>query len=66
MPGQQLIVDKSLLPGHITLTWDASCSLNDFDYAVYEGPLGDISGQTPATCSTLGATTHTLLPDTLY
>ncbi len=62
VPGQQLLADKSLLTGHITLTWGGSCSLGDADYAVYQGQLGDIGGQTPVVCSTLGAATHTFLP----
>jgi hypothetical protein len=63
VPGQQLIVGKSLLAGHITLSWGESCSLDDDDYAVYAGQLGNIGGQSPVACSTLGAAIHTFLPD---
>ena len=62
VPGQQLVVGKSLLAGHIALTWGESCLVDDDDYAVYEGQLNDIGGQSPATCSTGGAENHTLLP----
>ena len=64
VPGQQLVLGKSLLADHVSLTWGDSCSLIDDDYAVYEGQLGDFGGQTPLACSTSGATTHPTLPGT--
>jgi hypothetical protein len=36
----------------ITLSWGASCSASDADYAVYEGSIGSFASQAPRTCST--------------
>jgi hypothetical protein len=62
VPGQQLTVGKSPVAGPIMLTWGESCSLDDDDYAVYEGQLSSIGGHSPVVCSTLGATSYDLSP----
>ncbi len=48
-----------LSPTRVRLTWGASCSGADMDYAVYSGDMssGIFSGHQPNTCSTSGATT---------
>ncbi|MCP3982706.1 MAG: hypothetical protein GY716_25730 [bacterium] len=48
--------------GQIELSWGSSCVLNDDDYAVYEGTLGDYTSHIPATCTTAGAQSHTMTP----
>ena len=40
----------------VSLTWDASCSGNDTDYAVYDGKLGNFTSHRPVVCSTGGNT----------
>ena len=49
--------------GKITLSWAASCSPSDDDYAVYEGTVGALESQVPVVCSTDGATSHTFEPE---
>jgi len=46
----------------ITLSWGASCTTADFDYAIYEGSIGSFGGHTPYSCSTGGATSATVSP----
>ncbi|HKQ98598.1 MAG TPA: Ig-like domain repeat protein, partial [Candidatus Polarisedimenticolia bacterium] len=48
--------------GDITLSWGASCSANDTDYAVYEGIVGHAYNHVARLCSTGGATSVTLTP----
>jgi hypothetical protein len=50
--------------GELTLTWQASCSAADDDYAVYEGTLGDYASHVPAStgCTTGGTTDATVTP----
>lgn len=49
--------------GQLTLSWGASCSATDTDYAAYEGTLGaPFNTHVPVTCSTGGATSWTLTP----
>ncbi len=52
--GQQMYVIKQ--EDSVSLTWDASCSGNDTDYAVYEGKLGNFTSHRPVVCSTGGNT----------
>ncbi len=52
--GQQMYVIKQ--ENSVSLTWDASCSGNDTDYAVYEGKLGVFTSHRPVVCSTGGNT----------
>ncbi|MEM7247768.1 MAG: sulfatase-like hydrolase/transferase [Acidobacteriota bacterium] len=55
----------SRLPGgELRLSWSASCSVEDTDHALYEGALGDFTSHVPAACSTGGAQTFDLTPDT--
>jgi hypothetical protein len=49
--------------GDLELTWSASCSVDDDDYAVYEGTLGDFSSHRANVCTTGGVTTATITPD---
>ncbi len=68
MSGVPLTVDKS--PGdEVSLTWGASCSAADADYAVYEGSLGSFASHAPRACSSGGALSFSLAPpegDTYY
>lgn len=48
--------------GDLQLSWAASCSPNDTDYAVYEGTLGDFSSHDSVTCSTGGMTSAMIQP----
>lgn len=57
-----LILGKEL-DGSLALTWGDSCMATDTDYAVYGGPLGSYSQQTPVTCSTGGLTSVAITPD---
>lgn len=61
VPDGGLTVDKAV-GGTITLTWSASCSSVDADYAVYEGTLGDFASHAPRACSTGGALSYDLAP----
>ncbi|ANM30503.1 hypothetical protein ABI59_14360 [Acidobacteria bacterium Mor1] len=49
---------ERLTPTRVRLTWGASCSGADIDYAVYSGDMssGIFTGHEPNTCSTAGAT----------
>ena len=57
-----LLLDKAD-GSNIRLTWDPSCRLDDVDYAIYEGDIGEFTGHSIAVCSTDGLTTKDLLPD---
>ena len=46
--------------GQVELSWSASCSLTDGDYAIYQGTLGDFTSHEPRVCSTLGLTSSAL------
>jgi hypothetical protein len=48
--------------GDLDLTWSASCSNTDDDYAVYEGTLGDFASHRSNLCTTGGATSATITP----
>lgn len=61
IPGIPLSVGKGI-GAHLTLTWGASCSSQDTDYAVYEGTIGAFGAHAPITCSTGGATQATFTP----
>ena len=61
VPGTPLTVE--LVPGNdILLSWGASCTATDTDFAVYEGALGDFTSHLPRLCGTAGATMVTLTP----
>ena len=62
IPGMPLLLDKAD-GSNIRLTWDPSCRLDDVDYAIYEGDIGEFTGHSIAVCSTDGLTTKDLLPD---
>ena len=65
VPGSPLLVAKNAsVATNLDLTWSASCALDADDYAVHEGPLGSWYTHGPETCSTAGALSHTLTPDT--
>jgi hypothetical protein len=50
--------------GNITLTWTRSCVSSDGDYAIYAGTLAaPFSSHRAIFCTTGGATTKTLKPD---
>jgi len=49
--------------GDLALSWDPSCHNGDFDYAIYEGTLGNFTSHVPLTCSTGGQTTADLTPE---
>ena len=51
-PTEQPLRLSKELDGSLSLTWGDSCRATDRDFAVYEGPLGDYSQQTPVACST--------------
>jgi len=69
-----LVVDRSLAPLQLTLTWGASCSAGAVDYAVYEGTLASLGtgvyDHDQIVCSDLTPTlTETIVPlagDTYY
>jgi hypothetical protein len=51
------------------LGWAASCGVNDEDYEIYEGTIGDFTSHTPLHCSTAGAKSKIVTPgagDTYY
>jgi hypothetical protein len=60
--GQQLMLQRGLGPDTVTLSWGPSCSLDDDDYSIYEGAIGDFSSHGPKACTTGGATTHSYVP----
>ena len=58
VPGPQLILDKDGSTGlTLTLTFGDSCLLEDTNYGIYEGTLGDFTSHEQLVCSTAGATT---------
>ena len=61
LPGTPLTVTHAA-GSDLTLTWGASCSAGDSDYAVYEGSLGSFPSHTPLLCTTRGETTATITP----
>jgi hypothetical protein len=61
VPGTPLTIDKGA-GSAIVLSWGASCSAADTDYAVYEGALGDFADRNPVACGTGGAQTLTFTP----
>ena len=61
VPLGSLLVDR-LPGGNVSLSWSASCSGGDVDYAVYEGSLGSFASHLPAACSTGNMTTLTVAP----
>ena len=61
VPGVPLTVEHAA-GGDIVLSWGASCSVDDTDYAIYEGPIGLFTSYLPNTCSTSGLTTYTVTP----
>jgi hypothetical protein len=67
LPGAQLMV-LSWVGNRYTLSWGASCSASDIDYAVYAGTLGDFTSHNARRCSTEGLTTATVgaVGDALY
>ena len=50
--------------GDIALTWTASCAAADRDYGVYEGTIGSWYSHVARACSTAGATSTFLTPQT--
>jgi hypothetical protein len=62
VPGMPLTVDHAV-GDDIVLSWGASCSVDDVDYAIYEGLIGLFTAYAPRTCSTSGLTTYTLTPN---
>jgi len=68
VPDRELSTEQPLrlgleLDGSLSLTWGDSCRVSDRDFAVYQGPLGAFSQQTPVVCSTGNQTGTTLVPD---
>jgi len=61
LPGTPLTVTPAA-GSDLTLTWGASCTAGDSDYAIYEGALGSFTSHTAVLCSTWGATTATFTP----
>ena len=60
-PGTPLMAE--IAPGgDLTLTWGASCTPTDTDFAVYEGALGSFTSHVPRLCSTAGSLIVTLTP----
>ena len=60
-PDPPLMVDLDP-SGALHLSWSASCSTTDENYAVYEGTIGNFTSHVPLVCSTSGLTTATVLP----
>lgn len=61
-PGTMLMLDRNPGESQISLSWGESCTLDDTDYSVYEGTIGDFSGHAEVTCSTGGTPSHVLQP----
>ena len=57
-PGSPFTVAKS--GSDVALAWDASCSTDAIDYAVYSGAIGNWYSHEPVACSTAAALTTTL------
>ncbi len=63
VPAVPLTLSKALTPA-IKLDWSASCRASDTDYGVYEGTIGGLfDNHQQVVCSTAGALTHTLTPN---
>jgi hypothetical protein len=60
VPGTGLVLAKSA--GSIAMSWSASCSAGDTDYAIYEGSIGSFYDHRPRFCTNGHATTKTLIP----
>jgi hypothetical protein len=59
--GAPLELDK-VGGGDLMLWWDDSCWLDDDDYEIYEGDLGDFWSHGALACSTAGSTSFTITP----
>jgi hypothetical protein len=64
LAGTPLMLDKHVDEQglRLTLTWDAGCLSHDFDYGIYEGPLGNFQSHVPLYCSTGGGLSKTFQP----
>jgi hypothetical protein len=62
VPGNPLRITRNPGTGMLNLTWSASCSATDTDYAVYEGQIGTWYSHTSIACTTGGATSKTIAP----
>jgi hypothetical protein len=61
VPGVPLTVEETGF-NQLLLSWGASCSLVDTDYAVYEGVIGDFGVVSRRFCTTFGQTNWTITP----
>ena len=60
-PGLQLTLTREP-GGDLTLDWDDSCVLDDNDYEIYEGTIGDFTTHAQKACTTGGNTFGTISP----
>lgn len=59
-----ILVDKTVTPGVVRISWSAGCSTGAQDYAIYEGAIGDFSNHGQRTCTDSGvALTEEITPD---
>ncbi len=63
MPGAGRVANLTFArvgAAQLQLSWGASCSVSDDDYAVYEGSLGEFTSHQSVVCTTGGATSVTI------
>lgn len=61
VPGTPLGVEVAP-GGQLRLSWGASCTASDSDYAIYQGVLGDFESHLPIACTTAGLLNATITP----
>ena len=63
-PGQPLLIAKvpDILP-RISLSWGDSCHIDDTDYEIYEGTIGEYGSHVWKYCSTAGALSQEFIID---
>jgi arylsulfatase A-like enzyme len=62
VPGIPLRLGKAS-GDRIALSWGASCEVEDTNYGIYEGTLGDFRSHAPRLCGTAGVPAATITPE---
>jgi len=60
--GLPMLVEYRVASGEVALDWTPSCAVDDTDFAVYGGKLGDFASHFARASSTSGATSITFQP----
>jgi len=55
------LTKNSAIPGNLTLSWGASCTIGGSDYSIHQGTIGNWYSHTFLVCSTAGARSRTIM-----